>query len=122
MDERIQAEALVMQLFGSSRAFGNAALGQLKNYREGRHWIPEYAFENPVLVADAVGFWRDYGLQNPALRHLARVAIRVLGIPPTAAGMLGAGHVFYNPPSYAVHDIGTMVSTVSQYPYMQCRW
>ena len=80
-----------MKLFGTSKNFGNAALGQLKNYREGRHGIPEYAFGNPALTADAVGFWEDYGLQNPALRHLARVAIRVLGIPPTAAGRLGAG-------------------------------
>ena len=94
MAERIQAEALVMQLFGSSRAFGNAALGQLKNYREGKHDIPDYAFENPALVADAVGFWTDYGKDNPALKHIARVAIRVLGIPPTAAGRLEAGNAF----------------------------
>ena len=28
---------------------------------QGRHGIPEYACENPALVADAVGFWKDYG-------------------------------------------------------------
>ena len=94
MAERIQAEALVMQLFGSSKAFGNAALGQLKNYREGKHDIPDYAFENPALVADAVGFWTDYGKENPAVKHIARIAIRVLGIPPTAAGMVQAGNAF----------------------------
>ena len=86
MEERVQAEDLVMQFF-PSRPFGNAAVAQLKAYREGKHGIPEYAFENPALVADAVGFWRDYGSENSALKHIARVAIRVLGIPPTAAGM-----------------------------------
>ena len=88
MEERIKAEELLVKFFGLSRAFANAALGQLKAYREGRHNIPDYAFDNPALVADAVGFWKDYGLENPAVKHLARVAIRVLGIPPTAAGKL----------------------------------
>ena len=87
MEERVQAEELVMTFF-PSRPFGNAAVAQLKNYREGKHGIPEYAFENPALVADGVGFWRDYGRENPALKIIAKVAIRVLGIPPTAAGML----------------------------------
>ena len=88
MAERVKAEELVMKLYGSSKSFGKAALGQLKSYREGNHGIPDYALENPALVADGVGFWRDYGTDNPALRHIAKVAIRVLGIPPTAAGML----------------------------------
>lgn len=88
MDERIQAEELVMQLYGTSRSFGNAAVGQLKNYREGNHGLPEYALENVALTSDGVGFWRDYGRDNPALRHLYKVAERVLGIPPTAAGAL----------------------------------
>ena len=88
MEQRIKAEELLVNFFGLSKAFANAALGQLKAYREGRHEIPDYAFENPALVADAVGFWKDYGLENPAVKHLAKVAIRVLGIPPTAAGRL----------------------------------
>ena len=86
MEERIKAEELLVKFFGLSRAFANAALGQLKAYREGKHNIPDYVFENPALVADAVGFGRDYGLENSAMKHLVKVAIRVLGIPPTAAG------------------------------------
>ena len=87
MEERIQAETLVIKL-QPTRAHGDAAVAQLKDYHEGRHGIPEYAFENPALVRDAVGFWRDYGLQNAKLKYIAKVAVRVLGIPPTAAGML----------------------------------
>lgn len=87
MEERIQAEELVLSFF-PSRAFGNAAVAQLKAWREGKHGIPEHAFTNPALIADAVGFWRDYGSENPALKYIAKVAVRVLGIPPTAAGML----------------------------------
>ena len=30
-----------------------------------------------ALMADAVGFWRDSGLENPAVKHPAKVAIRV---------------------------------------------
>ena len=81
-------KAPVLIVYGSRKSFGKAALGQLKSYREGNHGIPDYALENPALVADGVGFWRDYGTDNPALRHIAKVAIQVLGIPPTAAGML----------------------------------
>ena len=40
------------------------------------------------LVADAVAFWIDYGLENSQLKYIAKVAARVVGIPPTAAGML----------------------------------
>ena len=87
MEERILAEGVVLKLF-PSRDFGNAAVAQLKSYREGKHGIPENALENFALVAGAVEFWKDYGLENPELKHIARVAIRVLGIPPTAAGML----------------------------------
>lgn len=55
-------------------------MAQLESYREGKHGIPDNAFENLALVADAVGFWKDYGLQDPAMKHIALVAIRVLGI------------------------------------------
>ena len=88
MEERIQAEKLVMKLFGTSRSFGNAALGQLKKYREGNHGIPDYAIENAASTSDSVGFWNDYGKDNSQLQHLYKVAVRVLGIPPTAAGVL----------------------------------
>ena len=81
MEERIKAEELVVKFVGLSRAYANAALGQLKAYREGRYNILDYAFENSALV-DAVGFWRDYGLENLAMMHLAKVAINVLGIAP----------------------------------------
>ena len=45
-------------------------------------------------VADALGFWRDYGMANPILaaKHIARVALRGLGIPPTAAGIPDASN------------------------------
>ena len=58
MEEHIKAKELLVTFFGLSRAFANAAKGsgQLKAYREGKHNIPVYVFENPALVADAVGF------------------------------------------------------------------
>ena len=87
MEERIQAESLVIKL-QPSRAHGNAAVAQLKSYREGKHNIPDNVFANPDLVGDALEFWRDSGLENPSLKYIAKVAVRVLGIPPTAADML----------------------------------
>ena len=56
MEERIQAEELVMKFHGASRTFGKATVGQLKAWREGNHNIPDYAFENAALTVDSVGW------------------------------------------------------------------
>lgn len=87
MEQRIQAEELVMKLM-PTKAQADAAVAQLKNWREGKHNIPDWVFDNTALLCDPLGFWRDYGLQNPSLKYIAKVAVRVLGIPPTAAGVL----------------------------------
>lgn len=84
-DEQILAEALVHKLH-INKQFAKAAVAQLADYRVGKHGIPDHALENPALVANGVQFWTAYGLDNPALKYIARVAVRVLGIPATAAG------------------------------------
>ena len=85
MEERILAEGLVLKLF-PDRALG---VQQWRNLRTtakesmGSQSISRNrALENPALVAKSVVFWKDYGLKNPEVKHIAMVVIRVLGIHP----------------------------------------